>query len=247
MSEATNGKVPTLEVEDLHTYYGESHILRGVSLALEQGRVVGVLGRNGSGKSTLVKSIVGWVPARHGTIRIYGRNVERLPSYEVIRAGAAIVPQGRRVFRSLTVHENLTIGARPPRSEGAGPAWTLDAVWELFPQLRERRRNRGDQLSGGEQSMLSIARALMTNPRLLLMDEPSEGLAPQMVELVGEVLGRIKQHGLSILLAEQNLSLAMAAADEVYILSKGEIVYHDTPQALDQETQIKRRYLGLGL
>jgi branched-chain amino acid transport system ATP-binding protein len=237
---------PTLQIEGLHTYYGESHILRGVSLTLEQGTVVAVLGRNGSGKSTLVKSVVGWVPARKGTITLYGESVERLPSYQVIRAGAAIVPQGRRVFRSLTVQENLTIGARDSRN-GAEPRWTLDRIWELFPQLRERRRNRGDQLSGGEQSMLSIARALMTNPRLLLMDEPSEGLAPQMVERVGEVLGEIKRQGLSILLAEQNLALAMASADEVYILSKGEIVYHDTPAALDAETTVKRRYLGLGL
>jgi branched-chain amino acid transport system ATP-binding protein len=244
---ATPTTTPTLAIEGLHTYYGESHILRGVALRLEQGRVVAVLGRNGSGKSTLVKSVVGWVPARAGTIELYGEPVHRLPSYRVIRAGAAIVPQGRRVFRSLTVQENLTIGARERDHDGGGPRWTLDRIWELFPQLKDRRRNRGDQLSGGEQSMLSIARALMTNPRLLLMDEPSEGLAPQMVQLVGEVLGEIKQHGLSILLAEQNLSLAMAAADEVYILSRGEIVYHDTPAALDGETTIKRRYLGLGL
>ena len=182
--------VPTLEIEGLHTYYGESHILRGVSLTLGQGRVVGVLGRNGSGKSTLVKSVVGWVPARAGSIRLYGQSVEELPSFRVIRAGAAIVPQGRRIFRSLTVLENLTIGARTP-DDHAGPRWTLDRVWELFPQLHARRRNRGDQLSGGEPSMLSIARAMMTNPRLLLMDEPSEGLAPQMVQLVGEVLAEI--------------------------------------------------------
>jgi branched-chain amino acid transport system ATP-binding protein len=236
--------VPTLEVEGLHTYYGESHILRGVSLTLEQGRVVSLLGRNGSGKSTLIKSVVGWVPARAGSVRLYGESVDRLPSYRVVRAGAAIVPQGRRIFRSLTVTENLTIGAR---GDPNGSGWTLERVWDLFPQLRARRRNRGDQLSGGEQSMLAIARALMTNPKLLLMDEPSEGLAPQMVELVGDVLGRIKSQGLSILLAEQNVSLAMAAADEVYILSKGEIVYHDTPAALQDNPLVMRRYLGLGL
>lgn len=244
MSEAP-AAVPTLEVDGIHTYYGESHILRGVSLTLPQGRVVGVLGRNGSGKSTLVKSVVGFVPVRSGTIKVYGRNVEQLPAYRVVRQGAALVPQGRRIFRSLSVLENLTIGARADGAEG--DPWTLERVWDLFPQLKERRRNRGDQLSGGEQSMLSIARALMTNPRLLLMDEPSEGLAPQMVELVGEVLGEIKQQGLSILLAEQNLSLALKAADEVYILSKGEIVYHDTPAALLQEPAVMRRYLGLGL
>jgi branched-chain amino acid transport system ATP-binding protein len=236
--------VPTLEVEGVHTYYGESHILRGVTLTLARGSVVAVLGRNGSGKSTLVKSVVGWVPVREGSIKLHGESVERLPSYRVVREGAAIVPQGRRIFRSLTVAENLTIGARGA-TDGSG--WTLDRVWDLFPQLQARRRNRGDQLSGGEQSMLSIARALMTNPKLLLMDEPSEGLAPQMVELVGDVLGRIREQGLSILLAEQNLSLAMAAADEVYILSKGEIVYNGTPAALRQEPLVMRRYLGLGL
>ncbi len=243
MSAARTG-VPTLEIEGVHTYYGESHILRGVSLTLEQGRVAAVLGRNGSGKSTLVKSIVGWVPVREGSVKLYGESMERLPSYRVVREGAAIVPQGRRIFRSLTVAENLTIGAR---SAADGNGWTLERVWDFFPQLRSRRRNRGDQLSGGEQSMLAIARALMTNPRLLLMDEPSEGLAPQTVELVGEVLGRIKTQGLSIVLAEQNLSLALAAADDVYILSKGEIVYHDTPAALKHEPLVMRRYLGLGL
>lgn len=245
MSEAPTAGVPTLAIEGLHAYYGQSHILRGISLTLPQGQVVAVLGRNGSGKSTLVKSVVGWVGAREGAIKLYGENVEHLPSYRVIRAGAAIVPQGRRIFRSLSVTENLTIGAR---RQNAGPdAWTLDRVWELFPQLEERRRNRGDQLSGGEQSMLSIARALMTNPTLLLMDEPSEGLAPQLVEHVGEVLGQIKRRGLSILLAEQNLALALAVADEVYILSKGEIVYHDTPEALRGERAIMRQYLGLGI
>jgi branched-chain amino acid transport system ATP-binding protein len=247
VSEQQAVAVPTLEIEGLHTYYGESHILRGVSLTLGQGRVVAVLGRNGCGKSTLVKSVVGWVPARQGTISLYGEQVQQLPSYQVVREGAAIVPQGRRIFRSLSVLENLTMGARPPREGAVGREWTLDAVWELFPQLKDRRRNRGDQLSGGEQSMLSIARALMTNPRLLLMDEPSEGLSPQMVKRVSDVLGEIKQEGLSILLAEQNLHLAMAAADELYILSKGEIVYHGTPAGLKQEPQIMRQYLGLGL
>lgn len=234
-----------LEIEGVHTYYGESHILRGVSLEVARGRVVGVLGRNGAGKSTLVKSIVGFVPVREGAIRIHGAEVANLPSYRVMRHGAGLVPQGRRVFKSLTVVENLTVGAR--RNGGGSDSWTLDRVWELFPQLRERRRNRGNELSGGEQSMLAIARALMTNPSLLLMDEPSEGLAPQTVQLVGEVLSEIKQGGLSILLAEQNLSLALSAADEVYILSRGEIVYHGTPDALKQEPLVLRQYLGLGV
>jgi branched-chain amino acid transport system ATP-binding protein len=240
----TPATVPALAVEGVHTYYGESHILRGVTLDVAPGRVVGVLGRNGSGKSTLAKSIVGFVPVRQGEVRIHGRNVEKLPAYRVVHAGATIVPQGRRIFRSLSVLENLTMGSRG----GDGPdAWNLDRVWDLFPQLKDRRRNRGDELSGGEQSMLAIARALMTNPKLLVMDEPSEGLAPQMVALVAEVLGRIKQQGLSILLAEQNLSLALPAADELCILSKGEIVYQGTPDELRASPQVMRQYLGLGL
>ena len=243
MTTATEQRQAALEVEGVHTYYGESHILRGVSLAIPQGRVVGVLGRNGAGKSTLVKSIVGFIPVRSGTIRIDGDDVANLPSYRVMRHGAALVPQGRRVFKSLTVVENLTVGAR----SGAGEDWTLDRVWELFPQLRDRRRNRGDQLSGGEQSMLAIARALMTNPRLLVMDEPSEGLSPQMTELVGNVLNQVKQEGFSILLAEQNLGLALAASDEVHILSRGEIVWHGSPDELKREPDVLRRYLGLGV
>jgi branched-chain amino acid transport system ATP-binding protein len=233
-----------LEIDGVHAYYGESHILRGVSLRVPAGRAIGVLGRNGAGKSTLVKSVVGFLPIRAGTIKIDGEVVSSLPSYRIMRHGAALVPQGRRVFKSLTVVENLTMGARKD-DEGGG--WTLDRVWEVFPQLKARRRNRGNQLSGGEQSMLAIARALMTNPHLLVMDEPSEGLAPQTTQLVGEVLGRLKEEGLSILLAEQNLGLALDTADEVYILSRGEIVYHDTPDALRGEPQVLRQHLGLGL
>jgi len=245
MTETLRSTVPALEVEGIHTYYGESHILRGVSLKVDSGRVVAVLGRNGSGKSTLVKSIVGWVAVREGEIKVRGANVEHLPTYKVIRQGTALVPQGRRVFKSLSVVENLTIGART--NGGGSSQWTLDRIWELFPQLEERRKNRGDQLSGGEQSMLAVGRALMTNPELLLMDEPSEGLAPLAVKLMGEVLIEMKEAGLSILLAEQNLSLALAAADDVYILSRGEVVYNDTPAALEADTRVKQRYLGLGV
>lgn len=238
--------IPLLEANEIHTYYGESHILRGVSLQVLQGRLVAVLGRNGSGKSTLAKSVVGFVPIRHGRIVFNGEEIHTLPAHKVARRGIATVPQGRRVFPSLSVQENLTIGGR---ENGASPGatWTLERVWDVFPQLEERRKNRGNQLSGGEQSMLSIARALMTNPQLLVMDEPSEGLAPLVVQTIAEVLGQMKRDGLSILLAEQNLSLALAAADDVYILSKGEVVYHDTPAALAGETMVKRQYLGLGL
>jgi branched-chain amino acid transport system ATP-binding protein len=241
---ATEQRTAALAVAGVHTYYGESHILRGVDLEVPRGRVVGVLGRNGAGKSTLVKSIVGFIPVREGHIRIGGGDVANLPSYRIMRQGVALVPQGRRVFRSLSVVENLTVGARA--GEGAS-AWTLDRIWELFPNLRERRRNHGDELSGGEQSMLAIARALMTNPSLLVMDEPSEGLAPQTTQLVGEVLIQLKQEGLSILLAEQNLSLALAASDEVCVLSRGEIVWNGEPDRLKTEPDVLRRYLGLGV
>jgi branched-chain amino acid transport system ATP-binding protein len=240
------GDAPILETREIHTYYGESHILRGVTVLVPPKRVVAVLGRNGSGKSTLAKSIVGFVHPRAGEVVFDGERIDRLPAHRIAKKGIATVPQGRRIFPSLSVQENLTIGARE-NGGGAGEPWTVGRVYDLFPALRERRRNKGNQLSGGEQSMLSIARALLTNPKLLVMDEPSEGLAPLVVQMIADVLGEMKGQGLSIVLAEQNLSLALTAADEVYILSKGEVVYHDTPSALDRETQVKRRYLGLGL
>jgi branched-chain amino acid transport system ATP-binding protein len=229
-----------LEVRDIHTYYSYSYVLQGVSLRVEKGQVVGILGRNGMGKTTLIRSIIGFTPPRQGQVLFKGRNITGWPSNRSVGLGMALVPQGRRVFSSLTVIENLAVAAK-----GSGGLWTVERVMELFPRLRERGENRAGKLSGGEQQMLAIARALMTNPDLLLMDEPTEGLAPLLVREVGRVIRDLKSRGLSILLVEQNLPLALRVADHVHILSRGRIVHSSTPQALWENEEIKARYLGL--
>ena len=229
-----------LKISDIHTYYGDSHILQGISLSMESGQVVGILGRNGMGKTTLIRSIIGFTPPRRGRVLFKERDVTGWPSNRVVGLGLGLVPQGRRVFPSLTVDENLAVAAKRNR----GP-WTSARVMELFPRLRERRENRAGKLSGGEQQMLAIARALMTNPDLLLMDEPTEGLAPLLVREVGGVIENLKSQGLSILLVEQNLPLALRLADQVHVLSRGRIVHSSAPQALWENEEIKRRYLGL--
>jgi len=210
-----------LELTDIHTYYGDSYVLQGVSLKVEQGSVVALLGRNGMGKTTTIHSIMGFTPPRRGTIRFQGLDLTGLTSQKIARLGIGLVPQGRRIFPSLSVEENLTMAARTGNSESP---WTLRQVYDLFPVLKDRARIRGTLLSGGEQSLLNIARALMTNPSLMLMDEPSEGLAPLMVAMVGKIIAQLKEKGLSILLVEQNLSLALKVADYIYIMGKGAIV-----------------------
>ena len=229
-----------LKISDIHTYYGDSHILQGISLSMESGQVVGILGRNGMGKTTLIRSIIGFTPPRRGRVLFKERDVTGWPSNRVVRLGLGLVPQGRRVFPSLTVDENLAVAAK----RNGGPL-TSARVMELFPRLRERRENRAGKLSGGEQQMLAIARALMTNPELLLMDEPTEGLAPLLVREVGGVIENLKSQGLSILLVEQNLPLALRVSDQVHVLSRGRIVHSSAPQALWENEEIKRRYLGL--
>jgi branched-chain amino acid transport system ATP-binding protein len=229
-----------LQVEDIHTYYGDSHILQGISLSMESGQVVGILGRNGMGKTTLVRSIIGFTPPRQGHVVFKARDITAWPSNRVVNLGLGLVPQGRRVFPSLTVLENLIVANK----RNGGP-WTVERVMELFPRLRERRENRAGKLSGGEQQMLAIARGLMTNPELLLMDEPTEGLAPLLVREVGHVIENLKSQGLSILLVEQNLALALRVSDHVHILSRGRIVHSSAPRALWENEEIKRRYLGL--
>ncbi len=229
-----------LQLRDVHTFYGASHILHGVSLDVEPGSIVGVVGRNGMGKTTLIRSITGLTPPRAGSIRFHGQELRGLPPHVIAHLGIALVPQGRRVFSSLTVEENLTAAARGPGY------WTLDAVYGLFERLRERRLYRASQLSGGEQQMLAIGRALMTNPRLLLMDEPSEGLAPRLVEQVGEVLLTLRALGQSILLVEQNLGLVLRTADRVYVLSKGQVAWSGTPQELETAEEILTEHLGVG-
>jgi branched-chain amino acid transport system ATP-binding protein len=227
-----------LEVDAVHTYYGESHILHGVSLRVAAGEAVAILGRNGVGKTTLIRTIVGFTPPRAGTVHLDGVPLHRLPPYRIARAGIGLVPQGRRIFAPLTVTENLLLGAR------AG-AWTDGRVYDMFPRLRERTAQGGGTLSGGEQEMLAIGRALMTNARLLLLDEPSEGLAPIIVREIGRTFVRLKEAGLSILIVEQNVPLALRVADRVYVMSKGQIVYHGTPNELDANEEIKRRFLGI--
>jgi branched-chain amino acid transport system ATP-binding protein len=231
-----------LSLVDVHTYYGEGHALRGVSLEVEEGSVVAILGRNGMGKTTLVHSVIGFTPPRYGEIYFNGTKISGLPPYKISQMGIGLVPQGRRIFPSLSVKKNLTIGARPKKG---GNGWSLDRVYSLFPIIKERANTKGILLSGGEQQMLCIARALLTNPEFLLMDEPSEGLAPLMVQQVGHIITQLKSEGLSILLVEQNLSLALRVSDYVYILSKGEIVYQSIPEELDSNREIQVKYLGV--
>ncbi len=227
-----------LEVDSIHTYYGESHVLHGVSLRVAPGEAVALLGRNGAGKTTAIRSIVGFTPPRAGRVVFEGQAIERWPAYRIARRGLALVPQGRRIFAPLSVRENLLLGAR---SEG----WTLERVFELFPRLRERQAQLGGTLSGGEQQMLAIARALLTNGRLLLLDEPSEGLAPLIVREIGTTLRALKAQRLSLLLVEQNYHLALRVADRVYVMNKGQIVYQGTPAGLEANEEVKRRYLGV--
>jgi branched-chain amino acid transport system ATP-binding protein len=229
-----------LEVKQIHTYYGDSHVLQGISFTVDKGKVVGLLGRNGMGKTTLIRSIIGFTPPRQGQVLFKDRDITAWSSNRVSDFGLGLVPQGRRVFPSLSVFENLTVADR----RNGGP-WTLERVLELFPRLRERRSIRAGKLSGGEQQMLAIARALMTNPELLLMDEPTEGLAPLLVREVGRVIENLKSQGLSILLVEQNLPLALRVSDEIHVLSRGRIVHSCLPQALWENQEIKSKYLGL--
>ena len=227
-----------LDVESIHTYYGESHVLHGVSLRVAPGEAVALLGRNGAGKTTAIRSIVGFTPPREGRVRFEGQPIERWPAHRIARRGIALVPQGRRIFAPLSVRENLLLGAR---SEG----WTLERVFALFPRLRERAAQAGGTLSGGEQQMLAIGRALLTNSRLILLDEPSEGLAPLIVREIGLVLKALRTERLSLLLVEQNYHLALQVADRVYVMNKGQIVYEGTPAGLEADEETKRRYLGV--
>ena len=229
-----------LDVADLHTYYGDSYVLQGVSLTVSRGQVVAVLGRNGMGKTTLIRSIVGFTPPRRGRIVFKDREVTRWPSNRIVGLGLGLVPQGRRVFPSLTVVENLAVAAR-----GNGGAWNVERAMDLFPRLRERAGNRAGKLSGGEQQMLAIARALMANPELILMDEPTEGLAPLLVREVGRVIEGLKSEGLSILLVEQNLQMALRLADRVHVLSRGRIVHSSSSAELWKNDEVKSRYLGV--
>jgi branched-chain amino acid transport system ATP-binding protein len=230
-----------LELMDIHTYYGESYALRGISLRVPEGAVVGLLGRNGMGKTTTIRSIMGFTPPRRGKILFGQTAITGLPPFRIAQLGIGLVPQGRCIFPSLSVKENLTISER-----GAGPdGWTLERVYSLFPVLEKRSGYSGTLLSGGEQQMLAIGRALMSNPRLILMDEPSEGLSPRIVKEVGRIVSELKKKGFSILLVEQNLPMALRAADYLYILSNGQVVHESTPAQLRDNEEIKSKYVGV--
>jgi branched-chain amino acid transport system ATP-binding protein len=236
-----------LDVADLHTYYGDSHVLQGVSLRAERGKVTAVLGRNGAGKTTLCRSLTGLTPPRRGRVSCDGVDTTRLPPHRIRDAGISLVPQGRRIFTSLSVTENLAIAARrvSARASSANGAWTVDRVFQIFPRLAERRDHGGGELSGGEQQMLAIARALVANPVLLIMDEPTEGLAPALVAEVGRLIDQLRQGGTAVLLVEQSAAFAVQVSDYAYVMSQGSIVHASAPEALWGNEEIKTQYLGV--
>ena len=241
-----------LGVTDIHTYYGDSYVLQGVSLTLNKGQIAAILGRNGMGKTTLIRSVAGLTPPRSGDIVFRDMSLRGKPPYAIAQAGISMVPQGRRIFGSLSVRENLllptSVLARSPRARNGGEAgqrWDFDGVLAEFPQLAERIDHPGGSLSGGEQQMLAIGRALMANPELILMDEPSEGLAPRLVLQVQEIMRRLRARGHAILLVEQNLELALSVADEVYVLAAGQFVFRGAPAELANATQVLDQHLGI--
>jgi branched-chain amino acid transport system ATP-binding protein len=227
-----------LEARDIHAFYGKSHILHGVSLHLDEGEIVTVLGRNGAGKTTTMRSLMGLTSVREGRVQILGDDVTRWPAYKIARLGVGYVPEGRKIFGNLTVLENLTV----PEAR-SGP-WTLDRVFKLFPRLGERKAQLGRQLSGGEQEMLSIARPLLLNPRIMLLDEPSQGLAPLIVQEVMQVVRSMREEGLSVLLVEQNVPLSLAIADRAYILDDGKVVYSGTAAELAANHDLVEKLAG---
>jgi branched-chain amino acid transport system ATP-binding protein len=226
-----------LELIDIHTYYGRSYILQGISLKVLDGAVVALLGRNGMGKTTTVRTIIGFTPPRRGVVRFEGRDITGLPTHAIARMGMALVPQGRRVFGALSVEENLKLGLRNKGS--------VEMVYDYIPQLKGRARHGGKQLSGGEQQMLAIARAMLSNPKIVLMDEPSEGLAPIIVHAIGDIVLRLKGSGVSILLVEQNINLALKVSDYIYILDKGQIVYECESREMAENAEMQAQYFGL--
>lgn len=234
-----------LQVRDIHTYYGPVHVLQGTSLTVERGRTVALLGRNGVGKTTLVHTIMGVVRLHSGSIEFAGRNIGGLSSHRIAQMGIGLVPQGRRIFGSLTVQENLTLGFRKPRGRTKS-IWDFDRVFELFPILHQRLDQFGNTLSGGEQQMLACARALLANPDLLLMDEPSEGLAPQKLQELGDLIERLSASGLAILLVEQNMRFALRYCNHVYVMHRGGIGFEGSPQALIDDVATQERLLAVG-
>ena len=230
--------ISALTAEGLHTYYGKSHILHGVSLEVAEGKITALLGRNGAGKTTTLRSLMGLTPAREGRITIFGEDTTHWPTFRIAAAGVGYVPEGRRIFANLSVEENLKVPL-----ERTGP-WTIARIYQLFPRLEERKQNRGRQLSGGEQEMLSIARALLLNPRLLILDEPSQGLAPLIVREVFRIVQQMKAEGISVLLVEQNARMSLEIADDAYVLDDGAVVYSGTARELAADDARVRALAG---
>jgi branched-chain amino acid transport system ATP-binding protein len=235
-----------LEVKDLHSYYEDSYILQGVSLQVPRENIVAVLGRNGVGKTTLIHSIISFVKPRRGVILLEGQEITGKPTHEIIRQGLGLVPQGRRVFYSLSVMENLTVPFHCSPSIGTKTKpWTEEEIFDIFPVLRERCKQKAGTLSGGEQQMLAIARALVSGPKLLLLDEPSEGLAPLIVREIAKVIPRLRDQGMTLLFVEQNFNMALSVADRIFVMSRGKMVHESTPEDLSHNEEIKARYLGM--
>ena len=238
-------KVPLVKVEDIHTYYGKSHILHGVSLEVGKGEVVGLLGRNGVGKSTTLKAIMGLVHPSRGSVRFEGRPTAHLPAYRLARLGVGYVPEDRRIFRHLTVLENLRTGLDRHGVTSARKRELLEKVYDYFPRLAERRHQAGGTLSGGEQQMLAIARAMMLEPKIILMDEPTEGLMPRMVSQIREVIDVLRREEVAVLLVEQNVPLTLEASRRIYLMENGAIRHHAAASELRADDAVVRRYLGV--
>ncbi len=236
-----------LTLAGVDAFYGDGHVLHNVSFSVGEGQLLGLIGRNGAGKTTCMNVAVGLLPPRAGRVAVFGADIARAAPEEIAAHGVALVPQGRRVFRSLTVGENLSVAARKPRgaNKGAKAPWTADTVFDMFPRLKERRNHPAALLSGGEQQMLAIGRALMGNPRLLLMDEPSEGLAPQIVADVGRTIARLKSDGLSIVLVEQNIKLTLDLADDIVILNSGSVAFAGTAGEITMDGALIAQHLGV--
>jgi len=232
-----------LTLRDVHTYYGKSHILRGIDLSIGPGEVVSLLGRNGAGRSTTMKTIMGLAPAASGSIVVDGRNTTGWRPYQVARAGVAYVPEEREIFPNLTVEENLRMGEQPPRP--GAPAWDVEQMFTYFPRLKERRDTKGGNLSGGEQQMLTICRSLLGNPKVILIDEPTEGLAPKIVEVIAEVISDIHRRGVSVLLVEQKLTIALKVSSRVNVMGHGRIVFEGPPAALQERQDIVQEWLAV--
>ena len=233
-----------LAISDIDTYYGDSHVLHGVSFSLQPGRLLGLLGRNGAGKTTCMSTIMGFLKPRGGSISLYGEPVAGLAPDVIARKGICLVPQGRRMFRTLTVRENLMVAAQSHKTDN-GAGWSIDRVFQTFPRLAERHAQVAGSLSGGEQQMLAIGRALMGNPRVLLMDEPSEGLAPQLVAEVGRTIAQLKAEGQSIVLVEQNIKLTLNLADDVVIINTGRVVFRGPASGIKLDDAIVSQHLGV--